>query len=75
MSRRSAPRAPMAREQALRWLLRSEAFVFVMAVVLGGLYVLRGDAWTGLWVLLGCFAVPQPFLLWPFRTLLRRPRR
>lgn len=65
---------PLSREHALRWLLRSEVFVFAMAVLLGGLYVLRGDAWTGLWVLLGCFLVPQPFLLWPFRRLLRRRR-
>ena len=67
-------RAP-TREEALRWLLRAEAFVFFMAFVLGGLYVLQGEAWTGLWVLLGCFFVPQPFLLWPFRRPLRRRDR
>ncbi len=74
--KRAGKRARLSREQALRWLLRSELFVFATAFVFGGLYVLRGDAWTGVWVLLGGFLAPQPFLLWPFRTLLRRrPRR
>ncbi|MDQ3205966.1 MAG: hypothetical protein M3Q40_05585 [Pseudomonadota bacterium] len=65
----------MTRHQALRWLLGSEAFVFVTAVVFGGVHVLQGDAWTGLWVLLGCFLVPQPLLLFPFRRLLFGRRR
>lgn len=69
------PRNRVPREQALRWLLRAQVFVFATALLFGGLYVLRGDAWTGLWVLLGCFFLPQPFLLWPFRRLLRRPQR
>ena len=52
----------------LSYIRRVELYLILVALLSGAIVAVADDIWTGLFIFLGGFLVPQPFLvyaLWP----------
>ena len=55
-----------------RDLLNLEVYLFLLALVPGGVYFFTGDAVRGIQAFLVCFGMPQPFIIFAFKDVFFR---